>query len=445
MSASWILKLNESDSRLHKESVLTEALTSALLGSVMSIKFLELVHMAYNPYITFGVKQVPVSTGIVEAENPWDEFTALLKKLSSRQLTGNAARDAISLIMHRFDSTEWNLFCSSVLKKDLRCGISDKTINKVVKDTAWQIPVFSCQLATDCEGRPEMSGVKRLEPKIDGVRVLMLCSASDDGVTVQSYSRNGLAFLNFTHIEHEIASQLDKMSVKLGYESFVLDGEVASSSFNSIMRQARRKKDADASDAVFYVFDLVPLNEFTMGRSNSPLYRRMHGLDCIRPNILKMKSVKFLPHLNVDLSTAEGNAEFDRYTEECVQNGFEGVMIKDPAAPYLCKRTTHWLKWKPTITVDVRIDGYEEGTGKHVGKLGALLGSGVDSGRAFSVWVGSGYSDDERDSLWTDRAHLKGRIMEVVADGVTQNQDGTYSLRFPRFQRFRDTFTGEKE
>jgi hypothetical protein len=39
---------------------------------------------------------------------------------------------------------------------------------------------------------------------------------------------------------------------------------------------------------------------------------------------------------------------------------------------------------------------------------------------------------------------LVGQIVEVRADAVTQNQDGTYSLRFPRFLRFRGFDAGEK-
>jgi DNA ligase-1 len=36
------------------------------------------------------------------------------------------------------------------------------------------------------------------------------------------------------------------------------------------------------------------------------------------------------------------------------------------------------------------------------------------------------------------------QIAEVQADAVTQNQDGTYSLRFPRFKSFRGFEPGEK-
>ena len=69
---------------------------------------------------------------------------------------------------------------------------------------------------------------------------------------------------------------------------------------------------------------------------------------------------------------------------------------------------------------------------------------GIDNERNIRVNVGSGYSDANRDEYWTNRSDLLGRVVEVMADAVTQNQDGSYSLRFPRFVRFRGFEQGEK-
>ena len=142
MSASWINKLNESDSRLHKEDIILQALEASVLGSVNAKIFLGFVKACYNPYVTFGIKQVPSSIGITDAENPWDEFNELMLQLSQRRLTGHAARDAIQEIAERFDSDEWNTFLAPVLRRDLRAGISDKTINKICKKTEYEIPIF---------------------------------------------------------------------------------------------------------------------------------------------------------------------------------------------------------------------------------------------------------------------------------------------------------------
>jgi DNA ligase-1 len=133
-----------------------------------------------------------------------------------------------------------------------------------------------------------------------------------------------------------------------------------------------------------------------------------------------------------------------RYAEAAVEGGFEGIMIKSMDAPYLCKRTDSWMKWKPTITVDLNIVGFEEGTGRNLGRLGAIICEGVDNDRNIRVNVGSGLSDSNRDEYWTARNELLDRVVEVEADAVTQNQDGSYSLRFPRFVRFRGFEPGEK-
>jgi DNA ligase-1 len=446
MSASWIKKLQESDSRLHKEDVIKQALEAAILGSVNAQIFLSLTHACYNPFITFNVRQVPTTVGIVDAENPWEAFNHLLLQLYERKLTGNAARDAIDAMSERFDSEEWNLFCAPVIKRDLRAGISSITVNKICKKTKYEIPTFGCQLATNNEGRPEMKGIKRLEPKLDGVRVLLTVIPNDSGeVTTVCYSRNGKVFENFTHIEEQIQSKFTKLvrTIKYHYggafaEGFVLDGEVIGNTFQELMRQARRKENVQADDSVFNVFDIMPLNDFRRGYWNAQLEKRVEILEGMRSVVDEMSNVELLPHIMVDLNTAAGVDQFHRYCKDMVNDGFEGVMIKTVDAPYECKRNTFWMKYKPTITVDLEVVGVEEGTGRNVGKLGALVCQGQDDGKFITVNVGSGFSDDERDSLYRDRNLVIGRTVEILCDVITRSMDGTYSLRFPRFVRFRD-------
>jgi DNA ligase-1 len=132
------------------------------------------------------------------------------------------------------------------------------------------------------------------------------------------------------------------------------------------------------------------------------------------------------------------------YNKSAIENGYEGIMIKDLDAAYECKRSTAWLKLKPFIEVSLEVVDFEEGTGRNAGRLGAIICEGEDDGRRIRVNVGSGFSDSDRDSYWTGRDRMVKQIVEVRADAVTQNQDGTYSLRFPRFLGFRGFAPGEK-
>jgi len=444
MSASWINKLNESDSRLHKQNVIAQALSASVLGSTNATNFLMLAKACYNPYVTYGVKQISNTVGIVGTKNPWEEFVDLLENLSLRKITGNAARDAIQDLAEQFDSEEWNTFLAPVLRRDLRAGLTENTINKICKNTKFEIPVFSCQLATNCEGRPEMKGIKRLEPKLDGVRMLlMVIPGASEGLTTICFSRNGKTFENFTHIEEQIRDNWLKLVRKAATTSnlsmgFVLDGEVIGNSFQELMRQARRKTGVQAEDSVYNVFDILPLEAFREGHWNTQLEKRIRILDDMRPIIDTMPNVELLPHIMVDLDTAAGKDQLERYAKDNVNAGFEGIMIKEMEAPYICKRSTDWMKWKPTITVDLEVVGMEEGTGRNVGRLGALICSGIDDGKEITVNVGSGFSDKDRDDYYLNRNIILGRTAEVMCDIITQNSDGTYSLRFPRFVRFRD-------
>lgn len=438
MSASWIHKLNESDSRLHKEDVIRQALEASILGSTNAINFLNYTKACYNPWVVFGVKQIPETVGIVNAENPWDEFDELLVNLVQRNITGNIAREAIDNLSVRFDSDEWNTFCRAILRRDLRAGISDKTINKVCKGTMYEVPVFGCQLATNSENRPEMKGVKRLEPKLDGVRVLMMVTMDENGPYVSCYSRNGKIFENFTSIENQVLENVDRIATGVLADGFILDGEIVGESFQELMRQARRKKDANADDSVFHVFDIVPLPDFNRGYWNAQLSKRIDLLTKLRPAFDNMPNVELLDFIDVNLDLAEGRDQLDRFAKDMVNLGYEGIMIKDLDSPYECKRSTFWMKWKPTLSVDLTVIGVEEGTGRNVGRMGALVCEGIDDGKLINVNAGSGYSDEERQEYWDHSNEVIGRTAEILCDAVTQNRDGTYSLRFPRFVRFRD-------
>jgi DNA ligase-1 len=214
------------------------------------------------------------------------------------------------------------------------------------------------------------------------------------------------------------------------------------------MKQVHRKENVTASDAVLHLFDIIPLDKFQEGKFDAKQRERTARLQqWYEEHMNKLPNVTVLDHAVVDLDTDEGQKLFSMYNKSAVENGYEGIMIKDLNAPYECKRSTAWLKLKPFIEVSLEVIEIEEGTGRNVGRLGAFVCSGNDDGKRIKVNVGSGFSDSNRDSFWASHVendNIVGQIVEVRADAVTQNQDGSYSLRFPRFLRFRGFEAGEK-
>ena len=438
-----IRQLEMHNSRLDKEAIIQAAHDEGLP------EFFEGVRMALDALVTFGVKQVPVKEEIWEDTAQggrrllsngqgldWNTFVELAEKLQNRELTGHAARDAIALSMEVATTQQWNDWYRRILIKDLRCGVSEKTVNKVVPGA---VPVFTCALAHDSANHEKkMTGRKQIEIKLDGVRVITTIR----GNKVEMFSRNGKQFHNFGHIIREIEAVLKDYPAPY---PLMLDGEVMSANFQDLMKQVHRKDNVAANDAVLHLFDMAPLGNFLNGKYDKPQRERSEMVKYwVEEHSSVLEHVSALDWETVDLDTAEGEARFVELNKAAVDGGYEGVMIKDVDAPYECKRTHAWLKAKPFIEVTLEVKEVEEGTGRNNGRLGAFVCEGVDDGKDIRVNVGSGFTDANRDDYWNHRSSIIGNLVEVRADAITQNQDGTYSLRFPRFKTFRGFEIGEK-
>ena len=431
-----IEKLEADNSRLAKEAVIEQAMNEGL------DEFFEGVKMALDPLVTFGVKQVPERNDVLTGQGlSWTNFKILADQLISRELTGHAARDAIELAMGVATTEQWNMFYRRILIKDLRCGVSEKTVNKIAKKfPQYTIPTFTCALAHDSANHEKkMIGKKQIEVKLDGVRVLAVCK----GGKVELFSRNGKQFHNFPHIIKEIEQVLS--CTPAPYDC-VLDGEVMSKDFQDLMKQVHRKDGKAATDSVLHLFDFIPLKDFLEGGWDKP--------QSYRSNLVKywvLENNDILEHVvaceweDVDLDTQAGQERFVELNKAAVDGGYEGVMIKDVDAPYECKRTHAWLKAKPFIEITLKVVDVEEGTGRNEGRLGAVIVEGEDDGYNYRLNCGSGFTDAQRDEFWTQRADLIGQLIEIRADARTKSQDSdTYSLRFPRFKTFRGFEAGEK-
>jgi DNA ligase-1 len=428
-----IARLEADNSRLAKEAILAEAMEEGL------DEFFEGVRWCLDKLHTFGVKQVPESDADGQGLS-WANFSELADALYRRTLTGHAARDAIKLAMDVATKDQWNQFFRRILIKDLRCGVSEKTVNTVAKKskkTQYAVPVFECMLAHDgANHEGKITGKKLVEPKLDGVRVLTVVDYESRIVTM--YTRNGKELVNFPHIVKAFEDNMDNWG-----RSYVFDGEVVSTSFQALMKEVHRKENVQAQDARLMLFDIVPLAEFKAGASVMGQKRRSAFL---RENFSKLFAdsgcIDIIAQREFDLDVFTDEIEFKDYNKAAVAAGYEGIMIKDPNGKWEGKRSVAWLKQKPFIEVSLAVMETEEGTGRNVGKMGALVCEGTEDGKLIRVNVGSGFTDKDRDEFW--QCKVDGQVIEVRADAITQNQDGTYSLRFPRFMRFRGFKAGEK-
>jgi DNA ligase-1 len=153
------------------------------------------------------------------------------------------------------------------------------------------------------------------------------------------------------------------------------------------------------------------------------------------------------------LETDEPRAQA-AFFRRAIKEGHEGLVAKDPAAPYVPgRRTEHWMKIKPAFeTLDVVVTGGIWGSGRRRGLLSSLIVSVRDSDEFKTVGkVGTGFTEETMRDL-TARLEPKiitsrGRDVEIEPEMVievdfqdiqkTNRYRAGYVLRIPRFKRER--------
>ena len=120
-----IADLEVHSSRINKEQIV---LAQAQAGND---EFFQGARLALDSMTTFGLKQIPEKKDEDGTGLDWDTFISVVGGFINRTITGNAARDAVAQLMSQATERQWNGWYRRILIKDLRCGASEKTINKV--------------------------------------------------------------------------------------------------------------------------------------------------------------------------------------------------------------------------------------------------------------------------------------------------------------------------
>lgn len=381
-------------------------------------------NQALSPYVTFGIAKIVEVYGAQPQLEVGDGAYLdlyvhdLLEKLATRQLTGNDARLEVWASLQAMHTDQEKIALERILLKDLRCGV-DSSVNKAVPGT---VEEFSCQLAPS--KMPEVNQLTypvMVEPKLDGVRTIAIKDAKGN---LKLLSRNGKELENFAEIERAL--------VKLPPDT-VLDGEViAPSGFAALMSRAKAKRGKhDDVPIEYHVFDGMSAQEWATQSCQLYLRTRQGFIS----NALTFTGIEVQQVPSKMVTTP---AEVERVYQDFVNQGYEGVMLKDPGGKYTFKRNATWQKLKPFDTVDLQVVDLIEGTGKYVGMLGAIKANGDHDGKSIWTEIGSGFTDQQRQAIWAQRP--MGEWIEVRYQELSLAQDSkTWSLRFPTFVRFRDS------
>jgi hypothetical protein len=394
----------------------------------------EVVRLALDPFTQFYIRKIPEYETVTDrnSEQTTDLPNALanLYYLSSRQVTGNAAIAQLRFMLAGLPADDAKVL-ERVIQKDLKCGVSVSTANDVWMGLIKEYPVMLCspfeQKLVDKIKFPAYAQLK-----MDGMRFNAIVR---DG-KVEFRSRNGKEIQLLGNLEKEFASMAGDVDCVFDGELLVMDDMTMQfadrQTGNGILNKANKGtiSAADAAKVHATVWDVIPYIQFVDGYCGSPYSTRFASLELLTKKQPSKDKKIWLVTSDIVQTMDEAQTIFEGYLAQ----GLEGIILKDGAGVWEDKRAKHQIKFKGELECDLKIVAVEEGQGKAVGMLGAIVCESADG--VIKVRVGSGFTDANRKQYWSE--NLVDKIVAVKYNSRIKNKLGEESLFLPIFIELRD-------
>ena len=420
-------QLASDNSRLAKEAILIKNKNNAILQRVF--------YLALDPFVQFYIRKIPSydtkQGNLLSLEEALDNLSIL----SDRVATGNSAINHLQFILGSVSKEDAKII-ERIIAKDMRCGVSEATVNKIWPKAISTYPVM---LASGYDQKlvDKISFPAYVQLKLDGMRF----NAIVKGNTVEFRSRNGKE-LNIPNPSFSVP--FIKMAEHYKAD-MVFDGELLIADFagkpvnrqtgNGILSKSIKgtMSETEADNVRATLWDAIPFESFTEGIDKEPYNVRLAKLNNSITHV-NNQFTQFRHYVNL-VWTKEVN---DIYTaqkifEKFLADGQEGTILKSKTGIWEDKRSKEQIKFKGELECELKIVDWEEGTGKNVGRLGALVCESSDG--VIRVNVGSGYSDEQRDE-YTKK--VIGKIVTVKYNARIKDKSGVESLFLPVFIELRE-------
>lgn len=430
------MKISELFSQIEKTAGTSDKMVlmqNALSESAeMKDTLIKIYEDTYNSHRKYGVHKFKILDGAnsLTLEDDYEYFHDLLDKLANRELTGNAAIDAVEDVISGYVKEDKDIL-ASILNKKLTIGLSKTSFNKfhqIGKATAFEV-TLAVHLE-DVKGVNPVDGTWFASRKCDGIRTIAKITKSDEATNVEFISRQGKPITtldNCIPALQWLVRDLDNGVYYADGEGCIVD-ENGDEDFQSILKEIRRK-NWTIKNPCYQLFDFVTEDEF-MRKTKSA------NFDVRYAQMLKMiegNTYKTLKILKQELLTCQ--ADFDRWENYVATGNWEGFMLRKNEE-FKTGRIKTLLKVKKFKDAEYVVKDVEiaDMTTAEPG-IGNVTYTGVKSliidHKGNRVNVGSGLTKEQRKEWYVDPSKIIGKTITVKYFETTVAQDGKESLRFP--------------
>ena len=429
MINSFFEELAATSSRLEKEALLAARRDDVLVKRV--------VQLALDPFTQFYIRKIPKYSRNDRPALDLGYAIDELSKLSRREVTGNAAIEHLTDLLSRLEQDDAKVL-ERIIRKDLRCGVSDATANKTWPALVSEYP---CMLASGFDQKlvDKLQWPALVQLKLDGMRF----NAIVRNGTVEFRSRNGKELNIPNRLFEESFVELMKhygTDMVFDGELLIVDGSgrpVPRQTGNGILSKSIKgtMSEAEALDIRATLWDAIEFETFERGRDDEPYNIRMAKLSNA---ISYVKGVHAPVGHFIDLVWSKKVDTIDqakKIFEDFLAKGEEGTILKALDMPWENKRSKKQIKFKGELECDLLCVDWEEGTGKNEGRMGALVLESADG--KLRVNVGTGFSDEQRDNL--TKKNTLNRVVSIKYNSKIQDKNsGNVSLFLPVFVELRE-------
>jgi len=408
--------------RKEKESLLAESSNVDLMKKIAVL--------AYDPSYDYYIKEFDMPTqysGIQTLEWGLDRIE---NEFNGGKIRGNAAKERLEEILSSLSEDD-AIVLSRVVKRDLRCGVSSSTINKVWPKLVYDHPYSRCNSYNE-KNISKISFPCLAQTKMDGLYIDIM--VYDDKVEYRSRQGNILPF-NQYHIDTLLIQDA---------AGYVIQGEalVASEDGGYANREegngSLNRDDVDVESLRYVVWNIVKLDDFLNRKSDVPYSDSLHKLI----EVLELVSIETDIFQKVNSKICDTKDDIIEFFKQQIEEGHEGAVIKNLSYKWKHGTSNDQVKMKIIIDVDLVVTGWEYGDKgtKFEHMLGKLQVESSDGKIKFNV--GTGFKEKEREDFLklVDDWVSSGKIVKLKANGLTTNKlnPDFYALYLARFVEVRD-------
>lgn len=416
-----IEKLKRHSGKLAKEEILK--------ANEFNDEFKLVLYATYEPTLNYYIRKLPsINQNLPTASVNTLTYAikVLLEQLSTRKVTGADAKKLLLDLAYSI-SREDREVLELILNRDLKCGISDKTILKVFPNIVSYFPYMRCSTSGTVD-YPALS-----EEKADGI----FCRAIvTQGEVALVNTRQGSPLVSlpvdFLDAIRELPTGVYEGELLLKGDEEVFAREVGNGLINKYFIKATLQCPRIIS-CVYQMWDMLDPDVLTKKVDKTPRITRLNNLEAAVDSVALNKMLEVIPYKVVN-TLEEAKAHY----QELLAEGKEGTVLKDMNAIWKDGTSKHQIKMKQEVVVELRaIDLNPAATGsKNEDTFGSILFRSECGLLEVNV---TGIPDAQRKEIFDNWNYYQNKVASVKANGIMHSKTRKpHSLFLPRFVEWRD-------